>query len=99
MKLSDLASKPQLIKLIMDDEDILKEFNEPIEFYTWDRQPLDVFMKLAQNNKENSTEALNVIKNLILNDKGIPLLNDDVMLPTKVLLKAITKVSEQLGKS
>jgi hypothetical protein len=42
MKLEKLASKPQLIKLIIDDAEIIEEFGEPLEFWTWDRQPIDV---------------------------------------------------------
>ena len=45
MKLSQLAAKPQLIKLSIDDEATVKEHGEAIEFWTWDRQPLDTFMK------------------------------------------------------
>ena len=47
MKISQIASKPQLIKLVIEDPEIIKEYgNEPIEFWTYDRQPLETFMKL-----------------------------------------------------
>ena len=40
MKLKELATKPQLVKIVLDDEAIIKEYNEPLEFYVYDKQPL-----------------------------------------------------------
>jgi hypothetical protein len=51
MDLSKIATKPQLIKRTLNDEDIIKEFGEPLDFYTWDRTPIDQFMKLASVDK------------------------------------------------
>ena len=97
MKLSQLSAKPQLIKVSIDDEDILKEFGEAITFHTWDRQPMDVFMKLANSNSDTQS-IIGVVKTLILDEAGNQILQDDAMLPTHVLMKAITKVTEILGK-
>ena len=41
MKLSQLAAKPTLIKLELDDEDVVKEYGEPLEFWIHDRQPIE----------------------------------------------------------
>lgn len=98
MKLAQLASKPRLIEVTLDDADILKEFGEPITFHTWDRQPMNVFLRLANINQENVTELIEVVRTLILDEEGKQLLSDDNMLPTNILMKAIAKVTEQLGK-
>lgn len=98
MNLSQLTTKPQLIQLSIDDEEIIKEYNEPIVFYTWDRVPLDTFMKLANVNDNDQGSVIAVVKTLILDEKGKEILTKDNMLPTKVLLKAIAKVSDLLGK-
>lgn len=97
MKLSQLSAKPQLIEISIDDEDTVKEFGEAITFHTWDRQPLDVFMKLA-NTANDTGSIIEVVKSLILDEKGKEILSKDTMLPTHVLMKAITKVTELLGK-
>ena len=47
MKLSEITKKPQLIEVLIDDEETVKEFGEALTFHTWDRQPMDVFIKLA----------------------------------------------------
>jgi hypothetical protein len=98
MKLSQLSAKPQLIDILIDDEDTIKEFGEPIEFWTWDRQPMDVFMKLANADQNNTSSVIEIVKTLILDEKGKEILKDDIMLPTHVLMKAISKVTEILGK-
>ncbi len=98
MKLSQLAAKPQLIKVELNDEEIVKEFGEPIEFYTWDRQPLDVFMQLASSTQKDSSAMIGIVKTLILDEAGKEIIAGDKMLPSAVLLKVIGKIVEILGK-
>ena len=98
MKLSEIASTPKLIEISLDDADILKEYGEAITFHTWDRQPMEVFMRLANVDQKNTGELISVVKTLILDEKGKQVLDDKNMLPTSVLMKAIAKVTEQLGK-
>ena len=98
MKLSQITSKPRLIEVTLDDADIVREFGEPLTFHTWDRQPMNVFLRLANINQENVTELIEVVRTLILDEEGKQLLSDENMLPTNVLMKAIAKVTEQLGK-
>ena len=98
MKLSQLTAKPQLIDVHIDDEDTIKEFGEPIEFWTWDRQPMDVFMKLASASGADTSNIISIVRTLILDEKGKEVLKDDAMLPTHILMKAIAKVTELLGK-
>ena len=98
MKLSQLAAKPQLIEVSIDDEDTIKEFGEAITFHTWDRQPMEVFMKLAGAKNSDTSGIVSIVKTLILDEKGKEILVDGYMLPTHILMKAITKVTDLLGK-
>ena len=98
MKLSQLAAKPQLIKITLYDETIVTQYGEPIEFYTWDRQPLQVFMRLATQSQSDGSSIIDIIKTLILNDDGTEVIVGDNMLPTDVLMAAITKLTTRLGK-
>jgi hypothetical protein len=98
MKLSQLAAKPQLIMITLDDADTVKEFGEPVEFYTWDRQPLETFMKIANNSGGDSTKMLEVVKKLILDENGKEIITNDQMLPSKILVTVISKIVETLGK-
>lgn len=98
MKLSQLAAKPQLIKVSLDDKDTITEFGEAIEFYTWDRQPLDVFMKLANAQQQDIGQMIDIVRTMILDEAGKTIIDKDNMLPTTLLLRAIQKIVEQLGK-
>ena len=98
MKLNQIASKPQLIELSLTDEEVIKEYNEPLEFYTWDRQPLDVFMKLATINQDNQYEMIDLVRTLILDEEGNEIIKDGIMLPSVILIKVIAKIVETLGK-
>lgn len=98
MKLSELAKKPQLTKITISDEDIVAEFGEPLEFWTWDRQPMDLFLKLAAIDQTNTASVIDAVRGLILDEDGKPVLDKDVTLPTKVLMRVITEVVESLGK-
>jgi hypothetical protein len=98
MKLSQIAAKPKLIVFSLDDEDTVKEYGEPVEFYSWDRQPLDIFMRLANADQQNLVEMITLVKTLILDEEGKEIIKDDNMLPSSLLIKVIAKVVETLGK-
>lgn len=98
MKLSQLAAKPQLIKLIVNDEEIIKEFGEELEFWTWDRQPLETFMKLANADHSDPGSMISIVRTLILDEDGKEIIKGDTMIPSKALIAVISKIVETLGK-
>ena len=98
MKINQLAAKPQLIKITLDAQEITEKHGEAVEFWTWDRQPLDVFMKLANLQTGETGEIINVVKNLILDEEGKPVITGDVVLPTDILVAAIGEITTMLGK-
>lgn len=98
MKLSDLAKKPQLVQVTITDEELVKEFGEPIEFWTWDRQPMETFLKLASMDSSNYGNIVDAVRGLVLDEKGQPLLTGEVTLPSRVMMAVITQVVAGLGK-
>lgn len=98
MKLSTIAAKPTLIEIKIDDADVIEEFGEALSFWTWDRQPIGVFMQISNIKHENDTSIVDIVRKLILDEDGKQIITEDTTLPTKILLKAITKVTELLGK-
>ena len=98
MKLSQLTAKPVLVEFTIEDADIVAKYGEPVTFHTWDRQPLDTFMKLASATDGGATGIIEIVKDLILDEKGRPVLTKDNMLPTDILMKAIAVITQQLGK-
>ena len=98
MKLSQLSKEPKLIEVVLDDEETVKEFGEPVIFYTWDRQPLDVFMKLANLDTSNTAQLIDAVKGLLLDEEGKEIITKKNTLPMNLMMKSITKVTELLGK-
>ena len=98
MKLNQLAARPQLIKLTLDSEHIVAKYGEAVEFYSWDRQPLDVFMRLANTDQSKVGNLIDVVRTLILDEEGNETISDDNMLPADVLIAAIARITETLGK-
>jgi len=98
MKLAELAAEPKLIKIILDDEDLVKKYDEPLEFWIWDRQPIDSYMRMAKSTTDNFDDIVTAVNEMILDEEGKRIVQGNVMLPTNVLMKAFTKVIETLGK-
>jgi hypothetical protein len=98
MKLSELAREPQLIRVVIDDADILEEYKEPIEFWTWDRQPMATFMRLAMVDASDTSTIMTAVRDLVLDETGKPTLSANTTVPTKVMLRVITRVVDGLGK-
>lgn len=97
MKLSQISSEPQLVEVTIDDKAIVKKYGEPLTFYTWDRQPIEVFTKLANLTESDNAEIISIMKTLILDEEGKPVIDGKNTLPMDILLQAIQKVTEQLG--
>lgn len=98
MRLTQLAAKPQLVKMSIDDEETVKQYGEPIDFWIWDRQPMEKFIKLAQTRTDNIGDLLEIVNDMALDEDGTPILKDGLVLPVDVLSKVVSKVVETLGK-
>ncbi len=99
MKLSQIAAKPKLIEVSIDDEEVIKEYEEALTFYTWDRQPMDVFTRMANLSESNDISGLlDIVRTLVLDEDGKEILTKESTLPTSILMKVINKVTEHLGK-
>ena len=98
MQLEQLAVQPQLTKLTITEPKIVEKYGEELEFYVYDRQKLDVFAKMASVTEENAMQYSTLLTDLILNEKGEPVMSDDKVLPIDVLTEAIKLIGEMLGK-
>lgn len=98
MKIQDLAAQPKLIEITIDKQELVEKYGEAVTFHFYDRQPLDVFAKLATATQDNVMEIASVIEKLILNEKGEPVMTDGDILPIDVLMEAINLISTHLGK-
>jgi len=97
MKLAALAAKPKLIKISIDDEEIVNRYGEALEFYIYDRQSMETYMALSQINQDNISGIIDAIMPLVLDESGKPALDPKDHLPVDVAVKVIEKVTLNLG--
>ncbi len=98
MKLQELAAKPQLTKITINDSDIVEAYGDELDFYVQDRLPIDTYTKLASVKQDDPSEMYKVIQELILDEHGHPVMSDGNILPMDVMNAAVLKVTESLGK-
>lgn len=98
MKLTELAKEPQLTKVVLDEPALIDRYGDPIEFWVYDRVDMTTFMKLANlQGEQQMEEVVSVMKGLILDDKGKPILANGKVLPNDVMIKAVEKTVVALG--
>lgn len=97
MKLAQLAATPKLVKITIDDEETVQAYGEPVDFWIYDRQDMDTFMKLANVGEDNMGEIVSIVNEMVRDEDGKPVLSDGKALPTTLTLKVIEQVVTQLG--
>jgi len=98
LKLTQLASKPQLIQVLIDKAEIVEAYGDELEFWIWDRQPIDQFIKMATTGNDNYGEMIKMVNELILDEDGNKVLKEGEALPNDVMITVIGAVVERLGK-
>lgn len=98
LKLTQLASKPQLIKITIDHADLVEKYGDELEFFVWDRQPIDQFVKMATTGADNYGEMIRMVNEMVLDEEGRRVVEGDNALPNDVMVAVIGAVVERLGK-
>ena len=100
MDIKDLARKPELVQLSLDSEDIVATYGEPVTFYMRDYVDLETYFEFYRTQSErNGDELAAVLRRIILNAKGEPVLGPEDQLPIDITVELLVKVNECLGKS
>jgi len=101
MKLAEITATPKLIKITLDEEAIIEQYGEELEFYTWDRQPMEKYLGLVgtEVTADNMPALIEFCKQMILDETGTPIMQGDEILPSYVMSLAINRVVTNLGKS
>jgi hypothetical protein len=98
LKLTQLASKPQLVKVTIDKPEIVEAYGDELEFWIMDRQPIDQFIKMATSTTDNYSEMIKMVNELILDEEGNKVIKEGEALPNDVMITVIGAVVERLGK-
>jgi hypothetical protein len=102
MEISSVVKKPELIKITLDDAQIIDVYGEPIEFWMKDFVDIDTYFQFFQSQAEQEKDVRQlgaILKKIVLKADGSPAIGEDEELPLAVVIPVITKVTENLGKS
>jgi hypothetical protein len=99
MKLQELAVKPKLIKVLIDDAPTVEKYGEAIEFWMYDRSDLEVYFELANVDTNNIPHLSKIVAKLVLDEKGTPIMSNGVVFPIDISVKIIEVAVQALGNS
>lgn len=98
MNLTELATEPKLVKITIDNPKIVEKYGDALDFYVYDRQPLDVFAKLGTTNAENVMQFTDLLSDMILDAEGNKIMTGGKLLPIDIVTEAVTLIGDLLGK-
>lgn len=100
MNIKEFAVIPTLVEIILDSKELVEKYGEPITFYTYDTVPLATYFDFFNARSNSEFEQLNgMMKKMILDSKGKPVLADNEDLPIDIAVAALNRLGEMLGKS
>jgi hypothetical protein len=100
MDIAKLAKKPRLEKLEITDADIVKTYGDTITFYMMDQMDISTYFNFYKLQQNESSELLNeLLRKLILNQEGKPVLAEDEVFPVNITLAILVRINDFLGKS
>lgn len=100
MDIKQLARKPKLVEIVIDDAAIVEAYGSTITFYMLDFVDINTYFDFFRSQGDNDSQHLNsMMRSIILTKEGKPALSQDEALPIDVAIAALTKINETLGKS
>jgi len=100
MKIQSFVTTPQLIEVVLDEPSLVETYGEPITFHTYDIVSMSVYFDFFNARSNSEFDLLTkLIKSMILDDKGKPILTEEKDLPIDIVTAAVIKLGDILGKS
>jgi hypothetical protein len=97
--LTEFAKQPQLLEIVLDSEDIVKEYGEPIVFYMNDFVDINTYFDFFRSQGEKNGNLDTMLHKIVLNAEGQPAIAEGNALPIDLTIAVLGKVNETLGKS
>lgn len=97
MLLSELVQEVKFIKLSLNDEDTVKEYGEPVDFWSPDRVAVNKYLELHATMGKDQARTVEIMKTLMLKEDGSPIMTGNLVPPVKLMIKAMSIVLANLG--
>jgi hypothetical protein len=100
MDISKFAKKPTLIKIVMDDAEVVETYGDTIEFHILDQMSISTYFEFYKLQQDQDSDKLNdLLRKIVLKDDGTPALTEEEIFPVDLTLGLLVKINEFLGKS
>ena len=96
--IKDFARKPELVRVELNNEDVIAEFGDSVIFYMKDYVDISTYFDFYRSQTDNPGGLNSVLRKLVLNAEGQPVMGEDEALPATLAIGALSKISEVLGK-
>lgn len=97
MELSSLKIKPKLVEVKLDSPAIIEAFGEEITFYLQDYQNIQTYFDFFKHQTDSNFDELStVVRKILVNKNGNPILAENETLPITIMTGVINKISEHL---
>lgn len=97
VKLSQLKAKPTLVERLLDTPDVIEAFGGPVQFWSWDRIPLETYMQLVDADPEDIKIRFDIAKKLILDETGVPILTGEEVFTPGLMTAVVAEVFSGMG--
>lgn len=97
--IKEFARRPELIEVQLNSQEIIELYGEPITFWMKDFIDINSYFDFFHSQQTRDENLNIVLRKIILNEQGQPIIGEDEFLPVNLAVAALTKISEILGKS
>lgn len=97
--IGNFTKPPELLEIVLDGEDIVHEYGEPIVFWMKDFVDITTYFNFYRAQSEGNSGVLDdILRTLILDKNGKPAIKEGHALPVDIAVGALSKINENLGK-
>ena len=95
MKIGKIVKQAALQKYIIGDNDIINEYGDELQFYSYPDLALET-IEYIDGNTLDIEEIKSLLKNILLDSNGCPVITDGYRMPNKVMLCAYNHLKTKL---
>lgn len=95
MRIDKIVKEATLERFVIDDYDIVSEYGDELQFYSYPDLALDA-IEYIDGNTLDIDEIKSILKNILLDNNGCPVITDGYRMPNKVMLSAYNHLKQSL---
>jgi hypothetical protein len=99
MNIADLAKTPELVQIVLDEEEIVSKYGDTVTFWTKNFVDINTYFKFFSEQADLKNGGIGgALKEMILTAEGTPAIPSDQDLPADLMLAVLGRLNKHLGK-